>query len=105
MHSVRTITARPVGVILVALALLIALPAVAQASRSLAPGAASEEFTDYDADGVEDVADNCPSQWNADQADADGDGIGDACDEQPPPDADGDGAPFDADNCPTYFNP
>src|SRR3954469_18296754 len=105
MHSVRTNTGRPFGAILVALALLIALPAVAQASGTVAPPAASEDFVDYDSDGVEDVADNCHSQWNADQADADGDSIGDACDEQPPPDGDGDGAPDDVDNCPTFFNP
>jgi hypothetical protein len=35
---------------------------------------------DSDADGVPDVSDNCPQVANADQADADGDGAGDACD-------------------------
>ena len=40
---------------------------------------------DRDADGVPDVADNCPEAPNPDQADADGDGIGDACDEVAPP--------------------
>jgi hypothetical protein len=33
-----------------------------------------------DTDGITDAADNCPIVNNADQADADGDGIGDACD-------------------------
>lgn len=42
---------------------------------------------DADDDGVEDDVDNCPSTANADQADADDDGAGDACD----PDDDNDG--------------
>jgi len=36
---------------------------------------------DADADGVPDANDNCPDTPNADQADADNDGIGDACDD------------------------
>lgn len=35
---------------------------------------------DGDEDGVSDPEDNCPSDPNADQADGDGDGVGDACD-------------------------
>lgn len=35
---------------------------------------------DTDGDGVYDSVDNCPDVQNADQADADGDGIGDVCD-------------------------
>jgi hypothetical protein len=42
---------------------------------------------DADGDGVVDGSDNCPNHANADQADLDGDGSGDACDE----DVDGDG--------------
>ena len=44
---------------------------------------------DGDGDGVGDPGDNCPSTSNADQADLDHDGLGDACD----PDRDGDGLP------------
>jgi MYXO-CTERM domain-containing protein len=35
---------------------------------------------DRDGDGVPDGVDNCPDQPNADQTDADGDGLGNACD-------------------------
>ena len=50
---------------------------------------------DRDADGVRDSADNCPDAGNADQADQDGDGSGDACDA----DRDGDGSANATDNC------
>lgn len=46
---------------------------------------------DTDGDGVKDNVDNCPNDDNADQADLDGDSIGDACDD----DTDGDGVPDD----------
>lgn len=44
------------------------------------PDAPAEEV-DRDEDGVPDVVDNCPDVWNPDQLDTDGDGRGDACDD------------------------
>ncbi len=85
---------------------------------------------DFDDDGVEDGQDNCPFDFNPDQADGDGDGFGDACDFCPSTaalevdgvaiqrdtdadgegdecdaDADGDGVDNTADNCPSVINP
>jgi len=60
-----------------------------------------EPCSDLDGDGVCDVLDNCPADYNPDQADLDGDGIGDACDT----DIDGDGVPNESDNCPLAPNP
>jgi probable HAF family extracellular repeat protein len=51
---------------------------------------------DTDSDGLPDDADNCQSAANADQADLDADGAGDACD----PDDDDDGVADAADTCP-----
>ena len=60
---------------------------------------------DRDGDGVSDNKDNCPITANADQADRDLNGIGDACEAAPgAPDADHDGRPDAADNCPNVWN-
>lgn len=57
---------------------------------------------DADLDGVIDTGDNCNGVFNPDQADADSDGLGDACDD----DADGDGYDDHTDdNCPSVSNP
>ncbi len=56
--------------------------------------------SDGDGDGIDDGVDNCPLDANADQADLDGDGQGDACD----PDDDGDGVDDVTDNCPLDAN-
>lgn len=55
---------------------------------------------DDDNDGILDVDDNCPLTANDDQADDDGDGIGNVCD-----DSDGDGILDMNDNCPNDANP
>lgn len=54
---------------------------------------------DPDGDGITNANDNCPGEDNADQLDTDGDGYGDACDDDGGLDTDGDGISDDADNC------
>ncbi len=56
-----------------------------------------------DGDGVPDDADNCPGVSNPSQEDADGDGLGDACEEAE--DGDEDGVRDADDNCPDVSNP
>lgn len=74
------------------------------------PGEPVED--DVDGDGVTDELDLCPSVFDPIrpidddlQADADGDGIGDACDDEPlPVDIDNDGILNETDNCPYDAN-
>jgi len=70
-------------------------------ASNVSPVSNNATMADSDADGVPDVADNCPATPNASQSDIDGDGLGDACD----PDRDGDGVPNATDNCPSDANP
>jgi hypothetical protein len=65
-----------------------AYPGIDNVALVAAPG-------DSDGDSIPDDTDNCPTTANADQADTDADGQGDACD----PDDDGDGILDGADNC------
>ncbi len=69
----------------------------------------STSVVDSDGDSIADSADNCPIVSNAGQADADGDGTGDVCDDNdndgPTGDTDSDGVTNGTDNCPTTTNP
>ncbi len=58
---------------------------------------------DIDKDGVLNINDNCPNDFNTNQADDDTDGIGDVCDTFK--DKDADGIMDSVDNCPTNYNP
>ncbi len=63
---------------------------------------------DDDSDGVGDVCDNCPYDYNPSQDDSDSDGMGDPCDIcplDPENDIDGDGLCANDDNCPENYNP
>ena len=85
------------------LANLLQTPNPVCAQRLTATSGASSPLyvCDDDADGIEELFDNCPNDSNADQSDVDDDGIGDVCDE----DQDGDGVDDTADNCLQVSNP
>jgi hypothetical protein len=57
---------------------------------------------DFDLDGRKGLNDNCPTVFNIDQANSDGDLLGDACDDAA--DFDGDGEEDAIDNCPVVAN-
>ncbi|MEM9555796.1 MAG: thrombospondin type 3 repeat-containing protein [Acidobacteriota bacterium] len=57
-------------------------------------------FADHDGDGIGTGIDNCTTVSNPDQADLDGNGVGDACD----PDRDNDGIPNHLDPCPNTID-
>lgn len=77
------------------------------ASTGADPGTSGDPDADDDQDGIRNADDNCPGVANEDQADADGDTAGDACDVcqargfyDDQADYDGDGIPCGLDPCP-----
>jgi hypothetical protein len=70
-------------------------------------GGGSDPGADRDGDTIPDASDNCPDVYNPQQADRDGDGVGNKCDtgSTPPTDTDSDGVPDSSDNCPSVYNP
>jgi hypothetical protein len=89
---------------------LLALGMLAVPSAAFAQGEGEPTpVVDTDGDGTPDGGDNCPDTPNEDQANADGDAQGDACDPEPNDaendgDRDNDGAPNGEDNCPDTPN-
>ena len=86
-------------VVVLTLLLAVSLTACGGGGSSVAPP------VDTDGDGIADVQDNCRLIANANQADANGNGIGDACEVAGQRDQDGDGIPDAQDNCPLVANP
>ncbi len=97
--------------------MLLSVIAGSAAAWSFPGGIPPEILRDSDGDGVRDLEDNCRFVPNEDQADADNDRRGDACDQDDgavlrvpapiklPIDFDGDGIPNTEDNCDFISNP
>ncbi len=91
------------------------VPNPTQENSDLPPDAFGDACDpDMDNDGRVNAQDNCPAVANpatllpdggVGQPDNDGDGRGDACDDDECPDAQGDGVPWASDNCPAVCNP
>jgi hypothetical protein len=82
--------------------------AIASATEVAVSLLSAPSCVDADGDGVCNDVDNCASVTNLNQANADGDALGDACDACPNDaanDADGDGVCGATDNCPATSNP
>lgn len=73
-------------------------PLIANVDQSVMP--AGDCSRDSDKDGIDDKFDNCPFTVNSNNADTDGDGLGDVCDL----DMDNDGVLNAADNCSKVMN-
>lgn len=82
-------------------------PATPDAAVDATDAAPDAPSTDRDGDGIPNDVDNCPDVPNPDQADEDGDMLGDVCDPCPPSatntDTDGDGVGDDCDPHPTVI--
>ncbi len=91
------------------------VPNPGQENSDLPPDALGDACDpDIDGDGRRNPQDNCPLVSNppallpdggVGQPDNDGDGQGDACDDDECPGGQGDGVPWASDNCPTACNP
>jgi len=78
---------------------------VAYDNCSLNKEVISCDLSDSDGDGIGDVYDNCPNDFNPDQQDADQDGLGDVCDPFPVGIDDGHAVQVSAELFPSHPNP